>query len=361
MIQRKTQTPEYWQSFALSPSDVEFLRTLLLDAERPLTTRELARSLVAERVRREESEMRAELSKGTIYQPKKQFAVGDKVLFPQLDYRLGEVMELRAGENPEYGQFEVITVEFGAGKRQRSFAANLQASHKLNADTPDALQAGPAVDLDAILNGMAKGVPEQLREALAKEDAFATVEDRWMPRDLLAEVHVGHLNIAEAIIDMNQVALNTATLQKELDLPKEIASDITAFSLESALAADDRFDQVGVGDERRWFLRRLEPVEAFAIPELLRYEPAELDEDALDPGPPAACLPTRRRVGRPDRGVRRTPCGADRHAPAHLPARGVWHTAAESACAALLPCGSGRSHDGHAGRRPLGQPLPGVG
>jgi hypothetical protein len=283
VIQRKTQTPEYWQSFALSPRDTEFLRTLLLDAERPLSTRELAQALVAERIRREESELRAELAKGTIYQPKKQFKVGDKVLFPQLDYRLGEVVELRAGENPEYGAFEVITVDFGAGKRQRAFAANLAATHKLNADAPDAMAAGPAVDPAAVIGGPARRVPELLREALRAEEAFATVEDRWMPRDLLAEVHVGHLNIAEAVIDMNQAALDTATLQKELDLGKDVSPDIAAFSLEAALAADERFDQVGAGDERRWYLRRLEPAEAFVLPEALRSEAVDYDPDALPP------------------------------------------------------------------------------
>ena len=190
-------------------------------------------------------------------------------------------MSSRAGENPEYGQFEVITVDFGANKRQRSFAAGLSAAHKLNADVPDALRSGADVDPDAILAGAAHAVPQQLRQALAIENSFACVEDRWMPRDLLAEVHVGHLNIAEAIIDMNQAALETATLQKELDLPGEIGSEVAAFSLEAALAADERFDQVGAGDERRWYLRRLEPGEAFAIPETLRYEPTAYDEAAL--------------------------------------------------------------------------------
>jgi hypothetical protein len=283
VIQRKSQTPEYWQSFSLTPTDVEFLRTLLLDAEKPLSTRELAQALVAERIRREESELRAELSKGAIYQPKKQFKVGDKVLFPQLDYRLGEVIDLRAGENPEYGQFDVITVDFGAGKRQRSFAAGLAAPHKLNADAPDAMAAGPVIDPVAVLAGPASQTPELLREALKAEGAFATVDDRWMPRDLLAEVHVGHLNIAEAVIDMNQTALDMATLQRELDLPREIAPDILAFSLESALAADERFDQVGPAGEPRWFLQRLEPAEAFTTPEALRYEPVEYDASALTP------------------------------------------------------------------------------
>jgi len=283
VIQRKTQTPEYWQSFSLSTTDVEFLRTLLLDAERPLTTDEMARHLVTERIRREDSELRAELARGTIYQPQKQFTVGDKILFPQLDYRLGEVVELRAGENPEYGEFEVISVDFGTGKRQRSFAAGLTAPHKLNADAPDILKADAESSPEAVITGAARNLPSQLAEALAADDAFASFEDHWLPRDLLTEVHIGHLNIAEAIIEMNASALDTATLQKELDLPKEIGEEINAFSLQAALAADDRFDQVGTSDERRWYLRRLEPAEALVTPELLRYAPGQHPVITLPP------------------------------------------------------------------------------
>ncbi len=245
--------------------------------------RELARALVAERIRREESELRAEMSRGTIYQPKKRFAVGDKILFPQLEYRLGEVMDLRPGENPEYGEFEVITVDFGGGRRQRSFAAGLTAPHKLNADAPDVLKSGPAIDPDAVLEGPARDLAEKLGKALRGDDAFAVFEDRWLPRDLLVDVHVGHLNIAEAVIDMNQASLDTPTLLRELDLPRDVSEDINAFSLQSALSADERFDQVGAGDERRWYLRRLEPTEALVVPEALRYTPVDFDPDALSP------------------------------------------------------------------------------
>lgn len=283
MIQRKTQTPEYWQSFSLSTTDVEFLRTLLLDAERPMTTAEMARHLVTERIRREESELRADLTRGTIYQPQKHFAVGDRILFPQLDYRLGEVIDLRAGENPEYGEFEVITVDFGPGKRQRCFAAGLTAPHKLNADAPDILKADAAFSPEAVMKGAARNLPAQLAEALRTDAGFMSFEGRWLPRDLLTEVHVGHLNIVEAIIEMNASALDTVTLQKELDLPKEIGEEISAFSLQAALAADDRFDQVGASNERRWYLRRLEPPEALATPELLRYTPDQHKTITLPP------------------------------------------------------------------------------
>ena len=119
MIQRKTQSAEYWQSLSLGPSDIDFLKSLLLDAEQPVSTEALAEALVSERCRREDAELRAELGRGVIYQPKKRFGVGDKILFPALEFRLGEVIGARPGKNPEHGEFEVISVDFGPGRRQR--------------------------------------------------------------------------------------------------------------------------------------------------------------------------------------------------------------------------------------------------
>ena len=277
MIERKTQTAEYWQEFSLTPTDTEFLRNRLLDAERPLTTRELAQALVTERCRREEADLRAELARGAIYQPKKRFAVGDKLLFPALEFRLGEVIDLRPGENPEHGEFDVVTVDFGPNRRQRSFAAGLSGPHKLNADASDLLIAGDLISPEKLLATTASAVPASLAAQLGAQPDFATFEDRWLHRDLLAEIHVGHLNIAEAVIEMRGVPVDTRTLVKELDLPTEIKPEVLAFSLQSALRADGRFDQVGPGDARQWYLSRLEPAEALRVPEALRYQTVSVD------------------------------------------------------------------------------------
>jgi hypothetical protein len=281
VIQRKTQSASYWQAFSLTPPDIDFLHGLLLDAEKPLTTRQLAEALVAERCRREDSAARAELSRGTIYQPKKQFALNEKVIFPLFDYRLGEVVDIRPGENPEYGEFDVITVDFGPDRRKRSFAARLSAPHKLNLDGPDLLIAGDIAAPEQLMTTVAHQVPAILAAQLAQRPEFARFEDRWLLSDLLAGVHVGHLNIAEALIEVRTAPADTASLLRELDLPKEISSEIVAFSLQSALAADDRFDQVGAGDTRRWFLRRLEPLEALEMPAALRYVPIPLNRQSL--------------------------------------------------------------------------------
>jgi hypothetical protein len=277
VIQRKTQTADYWQTFELTPKDLEFLHTTLLDAGRPMTSLELAGALIAERCRREESELRAELARGVFYQPKQRYAVNEKVIFPALDFRLGEVIEVRPGENREYGPFEVITVDFGPDRRQRNFAAGLEAPHRLNADVPDQLDGADLASPERLLTGVAADVPAALSRALAGQPHFAGFEDRWLMKDLLAEIHVGHLNLAEAAVEMHGSAIDTLTLVRDLDLPADIPEDTLAFSLNSALAADERFDQVGAGEERRWYLCRLEPPEALSIPAPLRFEPADFD------------------------------------------------------------------------------------
>jgi hypothetical protein len=283
VIQRKTQTAEYWRDFSLTSEDLELLRTLLLDAPGPLTIQELADAVAAERCRREEAELRSELAQGTLYQPKKSYEVGDKVIFPALDFRLGRVVGARPGQNPEYGSFDVITVDFGPERRQRSFAAGLTAPHKLNADVPDQLAASNLASPQKLLSTVASHLPERLAAQLSEQPGFAAFEDRWLLRDLLADVHVGHLNIAEALIEMRQAPVSSEVLLKELDLPAEIAPETALFSLQSALASDGRFDQVGWDESRRWYLRRLEPLEALEVPEalLILVDLSEAERSAL--------------------------------------------------------------------------------
>jgi hypothetical protein len=281
VIQRKTQTAEYWQGFSLTDSDIEFLHNVLFEADEPLTTQALAQALVAERVRREETELRAELGKGALYQPKNHYSIGDKLLFPAFDFRLGQVIASRAGHNPEHGEFEVLTVDFGPYRRQRAFAAGLNAAHKLNIDTPDLLAGSGVASPEKLLATVAVNLPAALPGLLAQTSEFASFENRWLLRDLLAELHVGHLNIAEALIEMRGLPVESSVLVKELELPKEIKPEVQAFSLQSSLSADGRFDQVGPGDSRRWFLRRLEPAEALSVPEALRHTPAPYDRSAI--------------------------------------------------------------------------------
>jgi hypothetical protein len=172
-------------------------------------------------------------------------------------------------------------VDFGPDRRQRSFAAGLAAPHKLNADVPDLLASADLASPERLLRSVAADLPATLDRALRAEPNFAGFENRWLMKDLLAEIHVGHLNLAEAAIEMRGSGVEAQTLLRDLDLPTDIPAETVAFSLNSALAADGRFDQVGVGEERRWYLCRLEPPEALVAPEPLRYEPVLYDISTL--------------------------------------------------------------------------------
>jgi len=98
---------------------------------------------------------------------------------------------------------------FGPERRPWSFAAGLTAPHKLNADIPDLLVSSDLASPQKLLATVAGHLPARLAAQLSEQLGFAVFEDRWLLRDQLADVHVGHLNIAEALIEMRQAPVNS--------------------------------------------------------------------------------------------------------------------------------------------------------
>ncbi|MFQ6100662.1 MAG: hypothetical protein ACE5OS_05440 [Anaerolineae bacterium] len=283
MIERETQNPAYWdKEFAITPDDLQHLSTLLIEDELPRSAEELGRALVLYRCQQEEALIERAMSKGTPYQPKRSYEVGERVIFPLLGYRVGKVVGTRPGRNPQYGSFQVIRVEFEAG-REREFASELTTDHPLNRE----VQAGAAGGADLIspeelaaLYGSQVG--EVLEKHLESEPDFIRLAGKWFPKDLLVEVHVGHLNLAEAVLDMaGGGPLPTEALLGDLELPEEITPQLRIFSLNYALQEDERFDEVGPAGEVLWFLRRLEPEEVQSVPVHLQYQPLEYDPALL--------------------------------------------------------------------------------
>jgi len=72
-------------------------------------------------------------------------------------------------------------------------------------------------------------------------------------------------------------------LLKEFDLPGEIGAEMLLFSLDHAMGQDQRFDNIGAAGQSLWYLRRLEPEAAVAVPEPLRHEPQAYDRAVLSP------------------------------------------------------------------------------
>jgi len=283
LIQRKTQSPAYWgEEFSVTLDDLQYLSTLLVEDELPRSAEELGRALVLHRCRQEEVLIERAISKGTPYQPKRSYETGEHVVFPAMGYRVGEVVGKRPGHNPEYGSFQVIQVEFEGGER-REFASEFTADHPLNQDmhtgTTGDVQLHTPEELAALYGPW---VGKVLEKRLESEPDFVRLAGKWFRRDLLVEVHTGHLNLAEAVLDVaGGGPLPTEALLGDLELPEEITPQLRVFSLNYSLQEDERFDEVGPAGEVLWFLRRLEPEAVQSTPPYLQYHPIEYDPALL--------------------------------------------------------------------------------
>ena len=270
----------YWQSFEVKKSDADFLLTYLFERETPSKIRELVEALVAERIRFEE-EVILEKRKGSgkVYLPKEHYQAGEELAFPALGWQKGKVLSVREGKNPETEEFDVMTVEMDGGS-EHLFAMGV-GDHALN-ESGDIGEGDGEVDLTAVMEEFGDALGDKLATALDAGDDLVSIANHWFPRALLVDVNIGHLNLAEAILDMAEgEPLETSVLMKDIDFPEGDNLSLTEFSLNFALKEDSRFDEVGSTGTILWCLERLEPEDVRNVPEMLRYEPVDLDRSVL--------------------------------------------------------------------------------
>ncbi|HET9913396.1 MAG TPA: hypothetical protein VFQ13_15990 [Anaerolineales bacterium] len=272
---------DYWTDLQITQQDVEFLHNHLFEHETPLTARELVTVFVNERIRAERlATQQRRQAGGKTYVPKESYQVGDDLIFPALNWKHGKVTAVRAGTNPEIGPFDVLTVDLGNGA-ERLFASNLP-DHSLN-DQPAAVEED-GFDAEEILRTHGSVLEKKIEAAFRAGDEIVRIAGRWFPRALLVDVNVGHLNLAEAVLDMaGGEPLPTSALLRDVSLPDNVNPKLAEFSLNYALQEDARFDEVGPAGQVLWCLRRLEPEEVRDIPLHLRYSPIEYDRAALTP------------------------------------------------------------------------------
>jgi hypothetical protein len=207
--------------------------------------------------------------------------VGERVVFPVLDYRAGEVVSIRAGHNPEYDPFKVIRVAFEEGE-EREFAAEFENGHPLNDERAAVASSEDLRSPEELASVYGPELEDRLEARLGAEPDFIRLADRWFRRDLLVEVHEGHLNLAEAVLDVaGGGPLPTESLLGDVELPEEISPQLRVFSLNYALQQDERFDEVGPAGEVLWYLRRLEPEAIQYTPIYLQYEPLAYEPPLL--------------------------------------------------------------------------------
>jgi hypothetical protein len=281
MVSEPLISTDYWADLQITQQDLEYLHNHLFELETPLTAPELVPVLIEERIRRERLALQERRQTGgKTYFPKEAYQVGDELIFPALNWKHGKVTGIRAGTNPEIGAFDVLTVDLGNGA-ERYFASNLP-NHVLN-DQPVTVEE-PGFDPETVLRTQGNDIEKKIEAAFQADDDLVRIAGRWFPRALLIDVNVGHLNLAEAVLDMaGGEPLPASALLRDVALPEGSNPKLAEFSLNFALQEDDRFDEVGPAGQVLWCLRRLEPIEAREVPLHLRYTPIEYDRAALTP------------------------------------------------------------------------------
>ncbi len=262
-----TSTEVYWLDFVVTDDDLELIFNLLLEREAPLTTLEMAVSLIERRLSVLEEE--AKLAVEDDYQdylPAGTYEKGQALRFPALGNATGSVVGIRPGENPDLGPFDVIQVKFDDDDRRQEFAARLK-DHVLN-EIPDPSESKSDFERpEFILENFGDIIGDRLEERLDGTEDIVRIAGRWFPRSLLAEIHEGHLNLAEAVLDVAEGGpLPTSALVEHLELPADLDPLLAEFSLDYALQENERFDEVGPAGQVLWFLKRLEPPEVLFTP-----------------------------------------------------------------------------------------------
>src|SRR5574341_37441 len=275
-----TLREDYWDTFTLQQDDIELLYNHLLETETPLTSKELLEVLVKERINKEKLDLEKQrVSDGATYLPKEHYTVSQKLIFPALAWKRGEVIAVRPGNNPDLGIFEVIQVAFDNGDT-REYAAGMP-DHRLN-EPVKIVEDETTLDAEYVLRNYQETMIEDLEEGLQANQDFVRIAGRWFPQALLVDINIGHLNLAEAVLDMaGGGPLPTQALLEQIEIPSNVNPKLLEFSMDLALQEDERFDEVGATGQVLWFLRRLEPEPVLEPPTYLRYAGLDYDRSLL--------------------------------------------------------------------------------
>lgn len=273
--------------FAVTDNDIEYIAGLLLEGEKPLSTDELMHALVERKLAQESDSLKARFRDARVYDPALSYQVGQKLVFPSLDFRLAHVKNVRPGDNPQYGPFSVIDVDFDDSEESRQFAAEYPLPHKLSrSDAEPTLFPGETgLTVDEVLadSEVKTNLDDLLYDRLMDSTELVSVAGRWFPRDLILEVNDGHLHLADAVLDLSGGGpLDAGSILEQIGGLGNAPIELQVFSLNYALSQDSRFDEVGPSGQILWYLTRLEPEEVRSTPDMLRYNEVDYDRAALN-------------------------------------------------------------------------------
>ncbi len=262
-IQLDTLTLRYWQDFELAGGDLEYLSELLIEEEAPLSVEVLTRRLMEKRVENEKAAWDDREAKGRIYQPREAYAEGDHLVFSTLGDAVGTVIGVRPGRHPDYKPFEVIQVRMQGNGEVKEFASSLSHPHALNIIQVNQEEDVSLDDLDSVAATLFERygsyVTPAVLEGLRESPEFVEFGDEWFLRGFLVPVQEGHLNLAEAVLDLAAGFSSAKEIMDVLEMPAETSQAVQMFSLNHALASDkqERFTFAGTKSTAEWCLPRV--------------------------------------------------------------------------------------------------------
>ena len=281
---------QHWAfSFSISAEDIDNITNLLLEKETPLSSIDLAAEIITKR----EDEARARFARryeGTlVYRPAETYDVGDRLTFSNFDYATASVVRVRDGQSTDLRPIKVAAVEFddaqlrGDGK-PREFVMAYDQPHALNDEKQN--KHPSQIDSDYsfadILTNPGISIVEQVNEALEGNPDLVRLAGTWFVRELLLEVDIGHLHLAEAVLDMHDGGpLAPEQILSEMGGLGDAPLALQVFSLNYYMNQDERFDEVGPAGQVLWHLTRLLPRMVREVPDILRYQPLRVDRSPL--------------------------------------------------------------------------------
>ena len=77
MLQYQTETEQYWtEKFQITDEDIEYIFSVFLEEEKPLSSQEIARRLIKHRIDQEAQMLRRQIERGDIFQPQNTTQLG---------------------------------------------------------------------------------------------------------------------------------------------------------------------------------------------------------------------------------------------------------------------------------------------
>jgi len=267
-MQLDTLTPRYWQDFELTDGDLRYLSELLIEEEAPLTVEDLTRRLMEKRVGDEKAVWDHREAKGRVYQPRETYEEGDHLVFAALGDTVGTVVGVRAGRHPDHDTFSVIQVRMEGADEIREFASNFSQPHALNFIQVEQGEDVSLDNLDAaatqLFERYGNYVTPVVLAGLHDSAEFVNFGGEWFLKGFVLEIQEGHLNLAEAVLDLASGFSGAQEILDVLEMPADTSFAVQMFSLNHALASDEdeRFEFAGTKSRMVWRLPRVADTKA---------------------------------------------------------------------------------------------------